>query len=71
MAEVLKSPDFPEYLEKVTEVWDRIASWWDDQIGDAGFVLQGAKDNALGRRRALTNENQTGNAHALAVTGMS
>ncbi len=32
------SPDFPEYLEKATEVWDRIAEWWDDQIGDGNAV---------------------------------
>ena len=28
------SPDFPEYVEISTEVWDRIAEWWDDQIGE-------------------------------------
>ena len=28
------SPDFPEYAARTTEVWDRIAEWWDDRIGD-------------------------------------
>jgi 2-polyprenyl-3-methyl-5-hydroxy-6-metoxy-1,4-benzoquinol methylase len=28
------SPDFPEYTAQVTEAWDNLAEWWDDQIGD-------------------------------------
>jgi len=28
------SPDFPEYDDRTTEVWDRLAEWWDDRIGD-------------------------------------
>ena len=28
------SPDFPEFAARTTEVWDRIAEWWDDRIGD-------------------------------------
>ncbi len=28
------SPDFPEYNTRTAEVWDRLAGWWDDQIGD-------------------------------------
>ena len=28
------SPDFPEYDGRTTEVWDRLAEWWDDKIGD-------------------------------------
>lgn len=28
------SPDFPEYNELTREVWDGIAEWWDDKIGD-------------------------------------
>ena len=27
-------PDFAEYADRTTEVWDRIAEWWDDRIGD-------------------------------------
>jgi len=29
-----ESPDFPDYLDKTAEVWNRIAEWWDDKIGD-------------------------------------
>ena len=32
------SPDFPEYNEKTAGVWDRLAEWWDDQIGDGNAV---------------------------------
>jgi 2-polyprenyl-3-methyl-5-hydroxy-6-metoxy-1,4-benzoquinol methylase len=28
------SPDFPEYDDKTAAVWDRLANWWDDRIGD-------------------------------------
>ena len=28
------SPDFPEYTPRTAEVWDRLAEWWDDRIGD-------------------------------------
>ena len=28
------SPDFPEFAAETTGVWDRIAEWWDDRIGD-------------------------------------
>ncbi|HEY31721.1 MAG TPA: class I SAM-dependent methyltransferase [Dehalococcoidia bacterium] len=28
------SPDFPEYDNQTTEVWDQLAEWWDDKIGD-------------------------------------
>jgi ubiquinone/menaquinone biosynthesis C-methylase UbiE len=28
------SPDFPEYDNKTAAVWDRLANWWDDKIGD-------------------------------------
>jgi len=28
------SPDFPEYDRKTGAVWDRLANWWDDKIGD-------------------------------------
>ena len=32
------SPDFPEYVENTGKVWDRIAEWWDDRIGDGNAV---------------------------------
>ena len=28
------SPDFAEYNRATREVWDRLAEWWDDRIGD-------------------------------------
>jgi len=28
------SPDFPEYDNQTAEVWDQLAEWWDDKIGD-------------------------------------
>ena len=28
------SPDFAEYNSATREVWDRLAEWWDDRIGD-------------------------------------
>ena len=28
------SPDFEEYNDRTSGVWDRIAEWWDDRIGD-------------------------------------
>ena len=28
------SPDFGDYNTRTTEVWDRLAEWWDDKIGD-------------------------------------
>ena len=27
-------PDFAEYTDRTREVWDRLAEWWDDRIGD-------------------------------------
>ena len=31
------SPDFPDYNGQTVEVWDRIAGWWDDKIGDGNY----------------------------------
>ena len=28
------SPDFPEFDKQTSEIWDRIAEWWDNKIGD-------------------------------------
>ena len=27
-------PDFAEYTDRTREVWDSLAEWWDDRIGD-------------------------------------
>ncbi len=27
-------PDFPEFTAQTSGVWDRLANWWDDKIGD-------------------------------------
>ena len=29
-----RTVDFPEHLDEAVEIWDEIAGWWDDQIGD-------------------------------------
>ena len=34
MAEDAPSPDFPEFKDETVLVWDSIAEWWDDTIGD-------------------------------------
>lgn len=34
MTYLRQSPDFPEFTPKTTEVWDKLAAWWDDKIGD-------------------------------------
>ncbi len=32
-----QSPDFPEYDRKTVRVWNSIAEWWDDKIGDGNL----------------------------------
>src|SRR5262249_31891040 len=32
--EEIASPDFPEHAAETADVWDAIAEWWDDAIGD-------------------------------------
>lgn len=32
-----QSPDFPEYDKETTPVWDNIAEWWDDTIGNGNL----------------------------------
>jgi 2-polyprenyl-3-methyl-5-hydroxy-6-metoxy-1,4-benzoquinol methylase len=32
-----QSPDFPEYDAKTTPVWDTLAEWWDDTIGEGNM----------------------------------
>ncbi len=32
-----QSPDFPEYDGKTVRVWNNLAEWWDDKIGDGNL----------------------------------
>lgn len=45
------SPDFPEYDNKIAEVWDRLADWWDDRIGDGNefqnYLIEPATERLL------------------------
>jgi 2-polyprenyl-3-methyl-5-hydroxy-6-metoxy-1,4-benzoquinol methylase len=45
------SPDFPEYDSKIAEVWDRLADWWDDRIGDGNelhdYLIEPATERLL------------------------
>ena len=45
------SPDFPEYDSKIAEVWDRLADWWDDRIGDGNefqdYLIEPATEHLL------------------------
>jgi len=45
------SPDFPEYDNKTTDVWDRLAEWWDDEIGDGNefqdYLIEPATERLL------------------------
>ena len=34
MAEGAPSPDFPEFKDETVQVWNSLAEWWDDAIGD-------------------------------------
>ena len=34
MVEDAPSPDFPEFKDETVLVWNSIAEWWDDAIGD-------------------------------------
>ncbi len=47
------SPDFPEYASSTTEVWDRIAEWWDDRIGDGNATQDLLVEPATERMLAL------------------
>lgn len=33
-----QSPDFPEFDDKTPAVWDGLAEWWDDRIGDGNIT---------------------------------
>jgi ubiquinone/menaquinone biosynthesis C-methylase UbiE len=45
------SPDFPEYDTKIAEVWDRLADWWDDRIGNGNefqdYLIEPATEHLL------------------------
>jgi ubiquinone/menaquinone biosynthesis C-methylase UbiE len=46
------SPDFPEFTPRTTEVWDKLAGWWDDKIGDGNatqdLLVEPAQERLLG-----------------------
>lgn len=46
-----QSPDFPEYDVKTTPVWDNIAEWWDDIIGDGNafqdYLIEPSQERLL------------------------
>ena len=43
--------DFPEHLDEAVEIWDEIAGWWDDQIGDGNtaqdFLIEPTQERLL------------------------
>ena len=45
------SPDFPEYDNKTARVWDRLAEWWDDKIGNGNefqdYLIEPATERLL------------------------
>jgi 2-polyprenyl-3-methyl-5-hydroxy-6-metoxy-1,4-benzoquinol methylase len=45
------SPDFPEYDGRTAKVWDRLAEWWDDKIGDGNsfqdYLIEPASERLL------------------------
>jgi len=45
------SPDFPEYDNKTAEVWDRLADWWDDRMGNGNefqdYLIEPATEHLL------------------------
>jgi ubiquinone/menaquinone biosynthesis C-methylase UbiE len=45
------SPDFPQYDNKTVEVWERLANWWDDRIGDGNefqdYLIEPATERLL------------------------
>jgi 2-polyprenyl-3-methyl-5-hydroxy-6-metoxy-1,4-benzoquinol methylase len=47
-----QSPDFPEYDGKTVPVWDNIAEWWDDKIGEGNvfqdYLIEPATERLLG-----------------------
>jgi len=49
------SSDFPEYDGRTTEVWDRLAEWWDDKIGDGNdfqsYLIEPSSERLLALQR--------------------
>ncbi len=47
----IRTVDFPEYLNEAVEIWDEIAGWWDDQIGDGNtaqdFLIEPTQERLL------------------------
>jgi ubiquinone/menaquinone biosynthesis C-methylase UbiE len=45
------SPDFPEYDGQTAGLWDRLAEWWDDKIGDGNdfqdYLIEPASERLL------------------------
>ncbi|UCB43907.1 MAG: class I SAM-dependent methyltransferase [Dehalococcoidales bacterium] len=45
------SPDFPEYDNQTAKVWDQLAEWWDDKIGDGNdfqnYLIEPATERLL------------------------
>ena len=46
-----QSPDFPEYDGKTARVWDNLAEWWDDKIGEGNsfqdYLIEPATERLL------------------------
>ena len=46
-----QSPDFPEYNDATTPVWDNLAEWWDDRIGNGNafqdYLIEPAQERLL------------------------
>jgi 2-polyprenyl-3-methyl-5-hydroxy-6-metoxy-1,4-benzoquinol methylase len=46
------SPDFPEMTQGTTPVWDNLAEWWDDKIGDGNatqdYLVEPTQERLLG-----------------------
>ena len=45
-------PDYSGLVDEAREIWDRIAEWWDDRIGDGNdfqdFLIEPATESLLG-----------------------
>jgi SAM-dependent methyltransferase len=48
------SPDFPEYAADAPQIWNRIAEWWDDRIGDGNdtqdYIVEPVSERLLALR---------------------
>ncbi len=49
------SPDFPDYDGRTADVWDTLAGWWDDKIGDGNefqdYLIEPATERLLALKR--------------------